>query len=130
MDQRIKQWFAYQSQNRHSSRNDNIGLFHLVQRLHEAANPKPRKRSVVQQFMLEEPSLIDTEFAIKYGGGRGIDGADRMNKRHDIAKKLLENRYKNCVLDLEVHARESHEKETQQWSLALSSIELATDVDM
>ena len=53
-----------------------------------------------------------------------------MNKRHDIAKKLLENRYKDRVLDLEVHARESHEKETQQWSLALSSIELATDVDM
>ena len=40
--------------------------------------------------MLEEPSLIDTEFAIKFGGSRGIDRADWMNKCHNIAKGLLE----------------------------------------
>ena len=42
MDQQIKQWFAYQSQNQHTC-TDNSGLFHILQRLHESINPKPRR---------------------------------------------------------------------------------------
>lgn len=129
MRQRIKQWFAYQSQNR-LPRGENAGWFHLLQRLHESANPKPRKRSVIQQFMLEQPSLVDIEFVAKYGNGCGMDGTERMNKRYEVAKKLVESRYKHLFLDLESHARESHEKEVRQWSLTLDSIELAADVNM
>ena len=131
MCQRIKNWFAYQSQNRPTAvnHNDNAGWFRLVQRLHESIQPKPRKRSAVHQFMAEEPSLVDTEFTIKYGDGRGIDGTERLNKRFDIAKRLLNDRYQDRILDLEARARETHEKEIQQWSLTLSNIELASDVD-
>jgi len=126
--QRIKQWFAYQAQNR-VTHTDNHGWFSLLQRLHESANPKPRKRSVVHQFMLENPSIVDAAFVSKFGDGRGMDGAERMNRRHDLAKNLLKDRYQDLVLDLEARARESHEKEIQQWSLTLNSIELAPDVD-
>ena len=64
--------------------------------------------------MLEEPSLINTKFAIKFGGGRGIDGADWMNKCHNIAKGLLEGRFQHRILELEAHVRESHKKELEQ----------------
>lgn len=128
-DQRIKNWFAYQSQNRPAAVNDHTGWFRLVQRLHESIHPKPRRRSAVHQFMAEEPSLIDTEFAIKYGDGCGISGTERLNKRFDIAKQLLNDRHQDRLLDFEARARETHAKETQQWSLTLTDIELAPDVD-
>ena len=79
--------------------------------------------------MLEEPSLINIEFAIKFGGGRRIDGTEQLNKRYDVAKNLLHDRYAYRIPELERHIRESHEKEVQQWSLALSNIELAVDVN-
>ena len=127
MWQRIKRWFAYQTQNR-VTRKDN-GWFRLLQRLHEGANPKPRKRSPVQQFILEEPSLVDVAFTAKFGNACGMDGIERINRRHEVAKKLLEDHHQHRMLELEAHARESHEKELKQWSLALDNIELATDVD-
>ena len=80
--------------------------------------------------MLEEPSIVDTEFAIMYKDSRGLDGTERMNKRYEIAKKLLNSRYQSRIVSLEVNARESHKKELQQWSLSLDGIELAPDVDV
>ena len=79
--------------------------------------------------MHEEPNLVDTEFAILYKDGRGLDPTERMNKRYEIAKKLLNNRYQHRLVSLEANSRVAHEKELQEWSLALSSIELASDVD-
>ena len=80
--------------------------------------------------MLEEPSLIDTEFTIKFGGGCGIDGANWMNKHHNVAKGLLEGRFQHHVLELEVYVQESHKKELEQWFLTLRDIKLAADVDV
>ena len=125
--QRVKQWFSYRAQSKLP--HDPAGWSHILQRLHESANPKPRKRSAVQQFMLEEPSIVETEFTIKYKDGRGLDGTERMNKRYDIAKQLLYNRYKHRIVNLEANARDSHKRELEQWSLTLDSIELAPDVN-
>ena len=58
-----------------------------------------------------------------------MDGAERINKRYEVAKRLLEGHHQHHMVELEVHARESHEKELKQWSLALDSIELAADVN-
>lgn len=79
--------------------------------------------------MHEEPRLVDTEFAILYKDGRGFDPTKRMNKRYEVAKRLLNDRYQHRIVTLEANARATHEKELQEWSLALSSIELASDVD-
>ena len=79
--------------------------------------------------MLEEPSLIDVEFIVRFGSASELSGAERINKRHELAKKLLEDHYQHRMVELEVHAREAQEKELKQWSLALDSIGLAADVD-
>jgi len=79
--------------------------------------------------MLENPSIVDATFVSKFGDGCGMDGAERMNRCHDLAKNLLKDCYQDLVLDLEAHMQESHEKEIQQWSLTLNSIELASDVN-
>ena len=79
--------------------------------------------------MHEEPKLVDTEFAILFKDGRGLDSTERMNKRYEIAKKLLNERYPHRRVILEANAREVHEKELQEWSMTLSSVELASDVD-
>lgn len=79
--------------------------------------------------MLEEPTLVDIKFEIRFGNGRGLDVTERMNRRHEVAKKLLNERYQHRVLGLEANARETHEKEMRQWSLALSNIALAPDVN-
>ena len=79
--------------------------------------------------MHEEPILINTEFAVLFKDGRGLDPTERMNKRYDIAKRLLNERYQYRMVSLEANAREDHEKDLRQWSLALSEIELAPDVD-
>lgn len=126
--QRIKGWFAYQAQNKALS--DNHSWFPLLQRLHESANPKPRKHSVVHQFMLEEPTIVNTEFKIRFSDGRGLDGTQQMNRRYDIAKKLLVERYPHRNLSLEANSRADHDREMQQWSLTLSSIGIAPDVDV
>lgn len=128
MHQRVKQWFAYHSQN-HISRTE-TGWSHVLQRLHEHSNPKPRKRSVVQQFMLENPELIDAAFISKHGEARGMDGAERMNKRFGFAKQILNGERQNEIPDLKQRARDLHEQELRQWSLALEDIDLAPDVDM
>lgn len=124
----VKKWFAYQAQNRLPP--DDNNWLKILRSLHESTNPKPRKRSLVHQFMHEEPKLIDTEFAILFKDGHRLDAMERMNKRYKIAKRLLDERYPHRNLTLNANAQEAHEKELQQWSLALPEIKLASDVDM
>ena len=126
--QRIKNWFAYQAQN-HSTRTD-TGWSNLLQRLHEHSNPKPRKRSAVQQFMLENAALVDAAFVSAHGEGRGMDGVERMNKRHNLAKRILNGEHEGQIPALQRRAQELHEQELAQWSLVLEDIELASDVNM
>lgn len=125
--QRVKHWFAYQSQSHNRS---DTTWSHILQRLHESSNPKPRKRSTVQQFMLENQTLVDTAFVSTHGEARGMDGAECMNKRHDIAKRILTGEHKSQIPALEGRAQEHHEREVNQWSLMLEDIELAADVNM
>jgi hypothetical protein len=123
----IKQWFAYHSQC-HVSRTE-TNWANLIQCLHEPSNPKPRKRSVVQQFVLENTAQVDAAFVSKYGEGRGMDGAERMNKRQDLAKRILYGEHKNQIPALENRAREDHKQEIKQWSMLLDDITQASDVD-
>ena len=72
---------------------------------------------------------MDTEFVILFKDGRGLDATERMNKRYEIAKKLLNERYPHRRVSLEANAREEHERELQEWSMALSDIQVASDVE-
>lgn len=126
--QRVKHWFANQSQNYVSRAEGNWSQ--IIQRIHESSNPKPRKRSAIQQFMLENTKLVDAAFVSTYGEGRGMDGAERMNKRHGLVKQMLSGEHKDKVSGLERRAQEHHEKEIAQWSLVLEDIDLASDVSM
>ena len=79
--------------------------------------------------MLENTALVDAAFASKHGEGRGMDGAERMNSRHDLAKRILHGEHKSQIPALEKRAQEHHEREVSQWSMALDDIELAADVN-
>ena len=125
--QRVKQWFSYQSQNHITCAETNWA--HLLQRLYESSNPKPRKHLAIQQFMLENTVLMDSAFVSVHGKGQGMDGTKRMNTQHSLAKKILYGEHKGQISALEKHAQEHHEQEINQWSLLLKDIELASDPD-
>ena len=80
--------------------------------------------------MLENTVLVDAAFISEHGEGRGMDGVERMNKRHALAKRMLYGEHKRQIPALERRAQEYHKQEIAQWSLTLEDIELASDVNM
>ena len=79
--------------------------------------------------MLENAALVNAAFISAHGEARGMDGAERMNRRHDLAKRILDREHKSQIPDLEKRAQEHHEQELGQWSMALEDIKLASDVN-
>lgn len=79
--------------------------------------------------MLEEPSILNAAFVSQYGEGKGLDRVDRLNKRNELAKKLVTSSYKHLAMGLEARAKETHERELKEWSLELDDIEQAEDVN-
>ena len=81
--------------------------------------------------MFKNPLIVDAAFISAHGEARGMDRVERMNRRHDLAKRILYGeQHKSKIPDLEKRAREHHELEVSQWSMALEDIELAPDVNV
>jgi len=125
--QRITTWFSYRASVR-NSRHEGGAWSSILKRAHQQLNPKPRCRSVIQQFMHERPEIIDGTFVLLYGDGKGMEPTDRMNKRYDIAKGLVATTYKGMVAELQQRAKETHERELGEWGLELEGIEEADNV--
>ena len=51
--------------------------------------------------MHEEPVIVNAAFIAQYGEGGGMDRVKRMNKRNEVAKKLVASSYNHLVADLE-----------------------------
>ena len=115
-----------------SSRNsheDNIWSA-VLQRIHKQSNTKPRCRSIAQQLMHEEPEVVNVAFKSEYGEGNGMERMERMNKRNEVAKQLIKTSHKHLAEELEMRAKEAHERELGEWGLELDDIEQAGDVDL
>ena len=102
----------------------------ILKRIHQQSNPKPCCRSAAQQFMHEEPAIVNVAFIVRYGEGGGMDQVKRMNKRNKVAKKLVASSYNHLVADLEERAKETHQRDLKEWKLELDDIEEAEDVQM
>ena len=79
--------------------------------------------------MLEEPSIVNAAFVSQYGEGRTLSRVDRLNKRNEVAKKLVTSTYKHLVAGLEARAKATHKNEVKEWSLELDNVEQAEDVN-
>lgn len=80
--------------------------------------------------MHEEPKLVGAAFVSKYGEGRGMTRAERLNKWNEIARQLVNTTYKHTVKDLEKRAKDAHERDQKEWSLELEEIGQAEDVQL
>lgn len=79
--------------------------------------------------MLENTALVDAAFVSAHGEGRGMDGTEYMNRRHDLAKRMVHGEHKDQISALEKRAQDHHEQEVRQWALALDNIKQAPDVN-
>lgn len=127
--QRVSSWFSYRASVQNSHRVGGAWT-PILKHLHNQLNPKPRCRSVVQQFMHEEPMVVNAAFVSKYGDGRALECVDRLNKWNQVAKQLVTGTYKDRVPKLEQRAKEDHERELKEWSLELDQIQEAEDVGL
>ena len=73
----------------------------ILKCIHQQSNPKPCCCSAAQQFMHEEPVIVNAAFIAQYGEGGGMDRVEWMNKWNEIAKKLVASSYNHLVADLE-----------------------------
>ena len=127
--QKVTSWFSYRS-SVHKSHHEGGAWTPILKRIHKLANPKPRRRTVVQQFMHEKPQIVDDAFHALYGEAGPMSRADRLNKRNEVAKRLVSTTYKDMEAELEQRAKETLERESKEWALELDEIEEAEDVTL
>lgn len=127
--QRLTQWFINRAAAaRSGSRRDTLAWVPLLQRLHQIRNPRPRRRTTVQQFMADYAPQVNAAFVTRYGDGNGMNPGHRMNLRHDVAKALLNKEYSHLIKELDAKAKAQHDAEVEEWNLILDDISLASDV--
>ena len=127
--QRVKAWFSYRAALQNSRHEGGI-WYRLLKHAHEQASPKPRCRSVAQQFAFENPEVVDTAFAQHHGKGEDLTRTQKMNCRNDLAKSLVNTTYKHLIDDLATRAKETHKQELMEWGLGLGDIGEAEDIQL
>ena len=126
--QRLKQWFANRASGGYTSRRDIDPWVPLLQRLHQIRNPRPRRRSAVQQFMADYAGAVTTAFNIQYPDSGGLSSSQRMNARQNVAKTLLARDYSHLTTELDKKAVAHHDVAIEEWGMILGDISLAEDV--
>ena len=127
--QRLTQWFINKAAAANSeSRHDTLAWLPLLRRLHQIRNPQPRRRTTLQQFMLDYAREVNTAFVSWHGDGKNFSNAQRLNLRYDVAKALLNGQYSHLINELDNKAKAQHDAEMDEWNLILDDISLAEDV--
>lgn len=110
-------------------RENTLNWLPLLQRLHELRNPRPRKRTAIQQFMVDYPDVVKAAFVAKYLDTSSLTSAEKMNARHDVAKSLLfSDEYSHLATGLHKKAVVEHEADMEEWQMILDGISAAQDV--
>ena len=122
-------WFSYHT-SIHKSHHEGGTWTPVLKRIYKCANPKPHHRTLIQQFMYEKPQIIDDAFHALYQEVGPMSRADRLNKRNEVAKRLVSTTYKDMEAELEQHTKETHKQDLKEWALELEEIEEAKDVDL
>ena len=81
----ITAWFSYQASVRNSHcEGSNWGP--ILKHVHQKLSPRPRCRSAAQQFIYENLMIVNMAFVSLHREGKGMDHAERLNKRNEVAK--------------------------------------------
>ena len=127
--QRLKQWFSNRAAAANSGpQRDDLAWTPLLQQLHQSRNTRPRQRTAVQQFMRDYADEVKAAFTAKYGDGKNLSNAQRMNNQHAIAKSLLYEKYSHLVSELEEKAKAQNVTGVKEWNMILEDISLAENV--
>ena len=78
--------------------------------------------------MHENPKAVDVAFLALYGDGKALDRVQRLNKRNELAKKLVTTDYKHLAGELGTRAKEAHARDLKEWDIELDGIDEAEDV--
>ena len=79
--------------------------------------------------MLDHSDVFNAAFVNHHGNGARLGGAQRLNLRAQLAKKMVSSsQYSHLTKELEQKAAEHHEKEMNEWNLILDGISEAADV--
>ena len=128
--QRLNQWFINRASAANSgNRHDISAWLPLIQRLHQLRNPRPRSRTVVQQFMVDYRREVNAAFVSRHGDGKNFSATQRLNLLHSVAKAMLSNEYSCHLNEVEKRMKAYHDGEVEKWNLTLEGIESADDVD-
>ena len=129
--QRLNQWFVNRaSAAKGGNRRDALAWIPLLQRLHQIRTPRPRQRTVIQQFMVDYPVEVNSVFVSRHSDGKNLSKTQAMNFRHDVAKSMLSSELYSChVKALEKKAEAQQNADLDAWNLILDDISLASDVD-
>ena len=127
--QRLKGWFTNHAAST-NARHDTNTWFDLIQQFHQLRNPRPRCRSIAQQFMVDHPGVLNASFVSLHGDGRTFSNPQRLNLRLDLARKMVSGHYAHLAKDLEKAAATHHEKEMKEWKVALENLSEAEDVSV
>lgn len=107
---------------------DALPWFPLLQHIHKSRNPRPRRRTTVQQFMLDYPDLVNATFVSQHADGGILSGHEKMNLLYAVAKKMLVSHYSHLEDELEKTATAHHKEALSEWTLALEDVFLSDDV--
>lgn len=124
--QKIKSWYSYRS-TRHTRRDDTYWT-PILKSIHKKANSKPRCRNPAQQLNSEKANTVNNAFNKLYGDAVTMPRGERMNKRNEVAKSLVQAESEADIKALKQRAKQEHERALKEWELELDSIEEAEDV--
>ena len=126
--QRLKRWFINRASASNGSFGNALSWQPLLQRLHQIRNTRPRRRSPVQQFMLDHSDEVSAAVASRCADGAKLTNPQLMNLRYEVARSLLGSKDPSLTEELGKKATIQHEAALNEWSLVLEDISTAEDV--
>ena len=125
--QRLAQWFANHAASGKGC-HDVLHWLPILQQLHQTRNPRPRRRTTVQQFMLDHSDAVNAAFVSKHSDGARLASSDRLNLRYKVAKKMLFKNYSHLKSELDEKAGIQHDAEMAEWEMVLENITSVKDI--
>ena len=127
--QHLRVWFSNRAASvTKKARGDTLHWDELLRRLHRVRNTRPRRRTIVQQFMLEYPDEVKKALVEEHENCKNLTSGQRLNLQNDVAKTLLYKSYAHLIPELEDTVKEEQEAGMAEWNLTLKDINVAEDV--
>ena len=78
---------------------------------------------------MDHPDTVNAAFVSRHADGKNLNGLQKMNIKHELAKNLLSTHYSHLKSALDTKAVIQHEADMEEWDLTLDGVSSAEDVD-